>query len=235
MKRINTKTSKQLGGYSLIKGDLEFAGRAFHLASTYNVRSPEEQRASKPSVNEKVDQLFALDPILRKGAKVAQFDPDNRSEREIMRYALFEAGIVIYGRCFSGGMRVRLSKNIFRGPLAAARSLHDKIITVRNKHVAHSEMKMELATVVCDLVEDQNYGKRPNMISSVISARRHSPKNDKLKELGDHCFMILREVVEPKLLECSNALREQLLIMPKEQFDSLPDLETARPDLDEIW
>jgi hypothetical protein len=46
MKLITTKTSKQLGGYSLIRDDLEFAGRAFHLASTYNVRSPEEQGAS---------------------------------------------------------------------------------------------------------------------------------------------------------------------------------------------
>jgi hypothetical protein len=96
-------------------------------------------------------------------------------------------------------------------------------------------MKMELSTVACALVEDQNYGKRPNMISSVVSARRHAPKNEKLKELGDHCFMILRAVVEPKLLECSNALREQLLSMPKEQFDGLPDLETARQALDEIW
>jgi len=101
MKLITTKTSKQLGGYLLISDDLNFAGRAFHLASTYNVRSLEEKKASRPSEMERVNQLFALDPILRKGGGVAQFDPDNRSESEIMRYALFEAGIVIYGRCFS--------------------------------------------------------------------------------------------------------------------------------------
>jgi len=130
---------------------------------------------------------------------------------------------------------VRLSEDIFRGSLAAAKSLHKKIITVRNKHVAHSEMKMELYTVACDLVEAQNYRKWPNMISSVIAARRAAPKNEKLKELGDHCFTILREVVEPKLLEGMKALREQLLSLPNEQFDRLPDLETARKALDEIW
>lgn len=235
MKLPNTKTSKQLGGYCLIKSDLEFAGRAFHLASTCNVRSLEERRASRPSLQDKAKQLFSLDPILRKGAIVLQSDPDNRSGTEITRYALFEAGIIIYGRCFSQGIRVRLSRNIFRGKLSAAKSLHDRIIEVRNKHVAHSEMRMELAKVACDLVIDENYGKRPNAVISVIAARRHAPNNEKLIELREHCSVILRKVVEPKILMCSNALREELLAMPKEECDGLPVLETASKNLDEIW
>jgi hypothetical protein len=140
-------------------------------------------------------QLLQLDPILRGGATVALIDQDNRNKNEVLQSALFEAGIVTYSRCFNSGLRTRLSTDIFKGRLASEKKLHDAIITVRNKHIAHSELKMEHSIVGCQLVEDQNYGKRPNLVMTTLAVRRHVPNNEFLEELeilGDRQVFLSR-------------------------------------------
>jgi len=234
IKLVTTKLAKQVSGYALLKDDMEFAARVFGLAAKRHVRSVAERQANRPSAEAKARLLFALDPILRAGASVGQFDEDNRNESEVERCALFEAGIVTYGRCFSSGARTGLPNRIFVGALSRRRELHDAIMAVRNKHIAHSELKMEQSIVGCQLIDDQNYGKRLNLILTILSMRRDAPKNDRLTALEAHCRAIVHEVIEPKILKSGRALREQLLQMPAEQIAKYADLGTTNPTLEEL-
>lgn len=233
-KVVTTKLAKQLSGYTLIMYDMQFTDRIFGFAAKIEVRSPAQICDSRPSADTRFRQLLQLDPILRAGATVAQIDQDNRNENEVVQSALFEAGIVTYCRCFNSGLRTRLSAGIFKGRLASAKKLHDAIITARNKHIAHSELKMERSIIGCQLVEDHNYGKRPNLVMTTLAARRHVPNNERLGELEIHCSSIVSEVIQPKLLEKARALRKQLLQMPPEQIENFQDFGDELPRIDEL-
>src|SRR5260221_3563666 len=152
LKIVKSKLAKQLSGYSLILNDMEFCAHSFALAAKARTRS-RAQIASGPSAKARAEQIFALDSLLRAGAVVGQFEQDPRDDSEVLRSALFEAGIVTYGRCFNSGLRTRLTDNIFSGQLANSKQLHRLLIAIRNKHVAHSELKTELSLVGCQLVE----------------------------------------------------------------------------------
>src|SRR5215467_1488079 len=108
-KIVSTKLAKQVSGYALLMYDMQFASRVFGLAAKYETRTPDQIRASRPSVDTRVRQFQAMDPVLRAGATVAQIDSDGRNESETVKAALFEAGIVTYGRCFNSGLRTHLS------------------------------------------------------------------------------------------------------------------------------
>lgn len=234
LKVVTTKIAKQLSGYTLIMYDMQFSAKVFGLAAKLKVRSPAQRSANRPSIDMRFHQLLQLDSILRAGATVAQIDQDNRNENEVLQSALFEAGIVTYGRCFNSGLRTRLSTGIFKGRLASAKKLHDAIIKVRNKHIAHSELKMERSIVGCELVEDHNYGKRPNLIMTTLAIRRHVPNNEGFEKLETHCSSIVAEVIQPKLLETARALREQLLKMPPEQIKNFQDFGAELPIIDDL-
>jgi hypothetical protein len=234
LKVITTKLAKQVSGYTLIMYDMQFAAEVFGFAAKLEVRSRAQRRDSLPSVEMRLGQLLQLDPILRAGATVAQIEQDNRNENEVVQSALFEAGIVTYARCFNSGLRTHLSAGIFKDGLGSAKKLHDAIIKVRNKHIAHSELKMERSIVGCQLVEDYNYGKRPNLVMTILRVRRHVPNNERLGELETHCSWIVSEVIQPKLVETARALREQLLQMPPEQIENFQDFGAEIPCIDEL-
>lgn len=210
---------------------MEFAGRAFELAAIRGDRSAPVQR---PSLEDRARLWLAMDPILRAGAAIGQFDEDGRNESEAEKSALFEAGIVTYGRCFNSGLRTRLSKSMFIGELAGHRGLHEAMMKVRNEHIAHSELKMEKSIVGFRLVEDQNYGKRPNMVLSALTMRRHYPTTERLSELAAHCRAIVAHSILPKTLEVARALREQLLQMPAEQLEAFSEFGATKPNLEEL-
>ena len=234
IKVVTTKLGKKLSGYLFLKYDMEFAARAFALAAMRGVRSVPERLTGRPSVEDRTRLWQAMDPILRAGAAIAQIDEDDRSESEAERSALFEAGIVTYGRCFNSGLRTRLSKDIFIGDLSRHRKLHDAIIRVRNKHIAHSELKMEQSIVGIQLVDDQDYGKRPNLVLTMLIIRRHFPADVRLAELESHCRTIVEKVIEPRILVIGRSLREQLLQMPAEQIEGFPDFGATKPTLEEL-
>jgi hypothetical protein len=234
LKVVSTKLAKQVSGYALLMYDMQFASRVFGLAAKHETRTPDQIRDTRPSLDARFRQLLAIDPILRAGATVAQIDSDGRNESEAVKSALFEAGIVTYGRCFNSGQRTHLSDSIFRGHISSAKKLHEALITVRNKHIAHSELKMERSIVGCELVEDQNYGRRPNLVMTILAIRRHVPTNERLTELQAHCDAIVAHVLHPKLLETARALRAQLLQMPPGQIENFRDFGAEAPVIDEL-
>ena len=234
LKIVSTKLAKQVSGYALLMYDMQFASRVFGLAAKHETRTSDQKRDSRPSQDARFRQLLELDPILRAGATIAQIDSDDRNESEAVKSALFEAGIVTYGRCFNSGQRTHLSDSIFREQLSSAKKLHDALIAVRNKHIAHSELKMERSIVGCQLVEDQNYGRRPNLVMAILAIRRHVPADERLAQLQAHCDAIVTHVIHPKLLDKARALREQLLQMPVEQIEAFRDFAVEIPVIDEL-
>ncbi|MBD3339588.1 MAG: hypothetical protein GF353_10790 [Candidatus Lokiarchaeota archaeon] len=93
---------------------------------------------------------------------------------------------------------------------------------------------MERSIVGCQLVEDHNYGKRPSLIMTTLRVRRHVPNRERIKELENHCNLIVNEVIQPKLLESVRALREQLLKMPSDQIDKFKDFGVEQPLIDHL-
>lgn len=236
LRLIKTKPAKQISGYYMIMHDMQFAARVFGLAAKIEERTAEQKINGYPTADEEFRLIQRLDPFLRAGVPIARIDSDNRNENETMRSALFEAGIIAYGRCFNSGLRTRLSPGkIFKGNLQTANKLHHSIMDVRNTHIAHSELKMERSIVGGQLVEDFNYGQRPNLIMLAQVIRRHVPNNKSLEELEIHCNSIVTEVVRPKILESSRALREELLRMTPEQLAKFPHFDTSvLDDADEL-
>ncbi len=57
--------------------------------------------------------------------------------------ALSTATAIAYGRCFSSGVRIRLTELVPRMPDEAMRNLHQFVIAFRNTHVAHSVSAFE--------------------------------------------------------------------------------------------
>jgi hypothetical protein len=234
LKVVTTKLAKQVSGYALIMFDMQFSSRMFGLAAKQATRTAAQISNERPSVESRFQPLLQMDPILRAGATIATIDLDYRNDSEAIKSGLFEAGVVTYGRCFNSGIRTRLSASIFKGELSGAKRLHDALIAVRNKHIAHSELKMERSIMGCQLVDDQNYGRRPNLIMTTLAIRRHFPTDDRLTELESHCNAIVAHVIEPKLIESARGLREQLLEMPAEQIARFKDFDAEVPTIDEL-
>src|SRR5690242_7722510 len=94
---------------------------------------------------------------------------------------------------------------------------------VRNSHIAHSDLRLERAYTGIELVEDLNYGKRPNAILQAIFARRNVPHSDTLLKLSEHCVLIVEHYLIPQLSKVAREIREQILKLPSPQFEALPD------------
>jgi hypothetical protein len=232
MKLAETKIAKQLSAYTLIHYDLEYSARAFAQAA--DLSSQREKIDAEKIIQSRLSQLALLDPILRAGAAVAQMDKDRLDSTSVVKGALFEAAIVTYARCFVSGARSCLSEKVFRGELSGAIKFHNVIIQLRNKHIAHSELKQELSIIGFQLVNDPAYGKRPSTIISAIAARRYFPSKEELKKLSNHCVFVDEKAVQPIILKNAKALREELLKMSSEEIDQMKDFGEAPSNIDPL-
>jgi len=70
--------------------------------------------------------------------------------------ALCSGAVVRYARCFSSGARHQLRHDLFDGATQEHRELHDYLIAVRSKHVAHSVNWFEETEVTAMIREDDN-------------------------------------------------------------------------------
>lgn len=225
IKLAETKIAKQLSAYTLIHYDLEYSARAFTQAA--DLSSQRIKYNVEKIIKSRLSQFVPLDPLLRAGAAIAQMDKDSLDSTSVVKSALFEAAIVTYARCFVSGARSCISVKVFNGELSGAIKLHNAIIQLRNKHIAHSELKQELSIIGFQLIDDPAYGKRPSTIISAIAARRYFPSNEELKRLSDHCNLVDDKVVQPIILKNAKALREELLKMSSEKIDKMKDFGEA--------
>lgn len=70
-------------------------------------------------------------------------------------WCTFVTGAIYYRRCFKSGVRICLSRDEVVGALADDQlSLHDALIDITDKHVAHSVNEMELGCTTIDVSID---------------------------------------------------------------------------------
>jgi hypothetical protein len=55
------------------------------------------------------------------------------------------------------------------------------------------------------------------------------PNAETLLELSNHCSLIVENFLNPQLDKTAKEIREQMLRLPKEQFESLPDYIIEHP------
>jgi hypothetical protein len=221
-KKLTSKIAKQFGGYNLIKMDLVFCAYSFFRAANLAAEKLPKRLDDGDFMKSVMQALEVGDPVLRAGGNVT-LEHDNYDVLDQDRRAFFEAGIVAYAKCFNTSMRTRLSDGIFRGPLHPQKALHVWMMQVRNEHIAHSELRLERSYAGIQLVDDQNYGKRPSGILMAIVARRNVPRADRLMEMYKHCDEIIKHYLDTQITKTGREIREQMLKLPKEQFDALPD------------
>ncbi|NPU11964.1 hypothetical protein HL666_14420 [Bradyrhizobium sp. 83002] len=92
-----------------------------------------------------------------------------------------------------------------------------------NSQNAHADLRLERSYASVNLVEDASFGKRPSGLLAAMLARRNVPNTRTLTELSRHCELIIEHYLGSQLDETVREIREQMLRLPKEQFDALPD------------
>ena len=159
-------------------------------------------------------------------------DQENTDNNQFERDGLFEAGIIAYARCFNSGHRTALTHKIFKNKLFERKKIHNFIIKLRNKHIAHSELKLERSHVGVSLVNDPKFGNRPSVVCTLFSVRRPAPSSEKLREMAAHCEAIIDQYLEPQIIKVGSKMREQLIGMPQDQIDRLPDFNKQLQSID---
>lgn len=82
---------------------------------------------------------------------------DPRAHHPRLAEALFTAAIVRYARCFKGGKRREVEcAELLAGLEPEQRKLHDDVLTIRDKHVAHSVNAFEEGFVDAVVSDDPN-------------------------------------------------------------------------------
>jgi hypothetical protein len=221
MKKLTTKIGKQFGGYALIRTDLEFSGFTFARAADLSASAPPSSGEHDlfPTIEQ---DLEAAHPLLRSGGAV-MFEGRKATPPDFDKRAYFEAGIVAYAKCFNSNLRTRLSQDIFKGALAGQKELHLWCMEVRNSHIAHADLRLERSYTGINLVTDAVYGVRPSGILMTMQVRRNVPSAETLLELSGHCALIVEHYLAPQMEKTAKEIREQMLRLPKAQFDALPD------------
>ena len=93
---------------------------------------------------------------------------------------------------------------------------------------------MERSILGCELVEDRAYGKRPNLIMSILAIRRNVPSDTRLTEMQAHCEAVVEHVIQPEFFERTSALRKQLIEMPPEQISAFRNFAEEPTAVDEL-
>jgi len=124
-KLLAFKESRDLYDCNMIKRDLEFAKSCFDQISE----------------NEYGVSFASQDFISNKKGS--------------LDWCTFVTGAIYYRRCFKSGVRICLSRDEVVGALADDQlSLHDALIDITDKHVAHSVNEMELGCTTIDVSID---------------------------------------------------------------------------------
>jgi hypothetical protein len=93
--------------------------------------------------NQRADLALAVQDLERVAACCLEIRKrDAHPLTDLISGALFDSAIVRYGRCFTKGQRFPL-KSFLRRLTSAERELHDFVMALRNRYLAHSENEFE--------------------------------------------------------------------------------------------
>lgn len=125
----------------------------------------------------------------------------SRNAELILLESLTAAVVVRYARSFKSGVRSRVPTEILDNLTDEQKNIHDWIIGLRDKYVAHSVNAFEENTVVAYLVPEERGPKNVSSIS-VQQQRLVSLSNEDIAQLKSLSIVISENVT--KLLELEN-------------------------------
>ncbi|HWL01568.1 MAG TPA: hypothetical protein VNQ52_04260 [Microbacteriaceae bacterium] len=133
--------------------------------------------------------------------------------------AMWTAAFVLYGRVFATGVR-RAQKPGLDRLTADERELHDYLVDVRNKYVAHSANGFEQSQTVAFLVELEN-GERAMTGTAVEQTALSRISRASAERFADLCDLHLRGLGE-RARELTRTITDELLQMGGEKVFALP-------------
>lgn len=148
--------------------------------------------------------------------------------------ALTTATIVRYSRCFTSGIRKRLSINELADASPEEIEIHEKILTIRNRHIAHpvNEQEVHALYVILD--------GSPEATTGAIGFSSYSSSESPLLRFEVSSLMELCEKwfrwLEAQLVEANTQLfpiasllsRAELLSLPQDEPQPNPDIWASR-------
>lgn len=129
-------------------------------------------------------------------------------------YALSEAAVVRYARCFTNGTRVNLDPSLL-GP--NAREVHNWLWNLRNKHVAHSVNEFESWSVIVHVVEPPDPAAVHHV--SMGAGRVGGLSPDLVESLLSLCDITL-EHLRPRIERLRASVEEAVLSRPIDEVYS---------------
>jgi len=225
VKWLNLAEAKKATHFLMIQSDLDFASAAFEEAA----RLPRDRLPARETDLAAEARALVDEVAVSKGVMRVDSTPIYANFLTIS--ALFEAGVISYARCFNSNLRSALKVDDFGGSLALRKPMHAWMMRVRNKHVGHSDLKLERSRIGVSLIVDPHFGPRPSVMFPSFVVRRGPPSPEKLAEMAQHCRAVRTEYVDARLMAILRETRERLLRMPAEQIAEWPSLDDALENL----
>lgn len=123
--------------------------------------------------------------------------------------AFVHSGVIAYGRCFKEGVRsVKLSADSL--PAAASHELHQFLIALRDRHVAHSVNEMEYSDPVGIMIRRTGGVVEPGELIGTVRKYTVGVSQRQLPDLSNHVTTLL-EHVKSEMANLRVKLHQQFL------------------------
>jgi len=143
----------------------------------------------------------------------------------IEKRALWTAALISYGRCFTGGLRMQWELPLSLTPELLA--CHERVITMRNQHLAHSVSDLEQAATFGTWVEPQPGSDRPFLVAAHGLVVNH-PGRGEVTLFVALCEALMFELSQ-RQWALGSALKEEYSALTAQEWVALPPAQIAIP------
>ncbi|HTK14322.1 MAG TPA: hypothetical protein VL402_11010 [Xanthobacteraceae bacterium] len=171
-------------------------------------------------------ELADLTSLISDMKQVADFTKLNLSlseEQEIPKIALFKAALITYRRCFTSGVRSRLTRDDIISLPGEPGEFHDLVRNLTDKLIAHSVNPFEGALAGVAVQDKSIIG----TISFGVELCGWQPIG--LRQLAILADMIVQKVLTPRLEKAKEALLAAAKAIPIGEITSTPVIRYTAP------
>ncbi len=150
-------------------------------------------------------------------------DDGDEYEAMLRNDALFHAALVAYRRCFNSGQRSALQREHAKKVFEGGEKIHDRLIELGNRMIAHLSIEFEAAKVGARCLVDRELDVHAYVDTWGIVLKTMIFKPDELEEFSLLCHKLETEYVHPQIEEIRKLLHEQFLQTSPEELFSMPE------------
>jgi hypothetical protein len=145
--------------------------------------------------------------------------------------ALTTAILVRYARCFTTGVRAKLSTDVVDSLSERKRAVHDFVLLVRDKYVAHSVNSLEENVVTVHVVEPPD-DRRVGTVG-YLGGRFVSLSKEIATEIAELCETLMK-YVDQQIKDERARLQKLIEALPLDDVYRFPELRVFVPDWDDL-